>query len=234
MDDTTPPAPDPGSCAPLLSLVSHELRTPLSIVGGYLRMLQGDRAQFTDRQRKMIDEADKACASLLAMVDQIRDVAKIDDGRTTMQAERLDLFELVRQAAGETNEASDRGVRLEVRSEPGAAPLRGDRRYLKPALISLLRAVLREQLDESVVVVSLQLRPEGEALIVIARDAAAEEAAQTPMATFDEMRGGLGLALPLARRIVERHGGRIWSPAAADGTATARSAILVSLPVERA
>jgi signal transduction histidine kinase len=42
---------------------------------------------------------------------------------------------------------------------------------------------------------------------------------------FDEQRGGLGLALPIARRVIERHRGRIWSPAGG------RAAAIVSLPL---
>jgi signal transduction histidine kinase len=44
----------------LLGLAVHEFRTPASVVGGYLRMLQRDAAgELNDRQRKMIDEAEK-------------------------------------------------------------------------------------------------------------------------------------------------------------------------------
>ena len=55
------------SYARLLSLAVHEFRTPASVVGGYLRMLQRDGDQpLSDRQRKMIDEAEKSCARLVA------------------------------------------------------------------------------------------------------------------------------------------------------------------------
>ena len=53
-----------------------------------------------------------------------------------------------------------------------------------------------------------------------------------PPGAFDEKRGGLGLALPLARRVIEGHGGRIWSPAAnGDDDQMARGAAIVWLPV---
>jgi signal transduction histidine kinase len=46
---------------------------------------------------------------------------------------------------------------------------------------------------------------------------------------LDEMRGGLGLALPFARRVIERHGGRVWSPAPDSGRSAA--AAIISLPL---
>ena len=47
---------------------------------------------------------------------------------------------------------------------------------------------------------------------------------------FDDRRGGLGLALPLARRVIERHGGRLWAPA---DEALGRGSAIVSLPLSR-
>ena len=50
---------------------------------------------------------------------------------------------------------------------------------------------------------------------------ASYDAAPVP---FDEKRGGLGLALPIARRVIERHGGRVWSPAPTGQSTAGRAA----------
>src|SRR5436190_22311816 len=99
------PGPDEGSSlqqaySRLLSLAVHELRTPASVVGGYLRMLQRDSdPPLADRQRRMIDEADKSCARLVALIAELSEVSRLDSGVTTLVREPVDLFPLVEDVA---------------------------------------------------------------------------------------------------------------------------------------
>jgi len=73
------------------------------------------------------------------------------------------------------------------------------------------------------------------AIVVVAEADSVSDAYGRATQPFDEKRGGLGLALPLARRVIEDHGGRLWSPQPppdADGAeALARGAIIVAIPV---
>jgi len=224
-------AAERATAARLLSLASHELRTPVSVVSGYLRMLLRDDT-LSERQKKMVDEADKACAKLVGIITELSDVGKLDDGRTTMLAEGLDLSALLKEIAEAADEAADRDVTLSLEGCDRHIPMRGDRAHLRLAFSSLVRAVLREQVDGTVVVMKVEVLG-GDALIVIGRDDVVHHVARSPEAEFDDQRGGLGLALPIARRVIEGHHGRIWSPADADGAATARSAVFVTLPLDR-
>jgi signal transduction histidine kinase len=221
--------------ATLLSLAVHEFRTPASVVGGYLRMLQRDTSEpLPARQKKMVDEAEKAFARLVGLVNELSDIGKLEDGRLSLQQKPLDLFDLAGQVAADTHEAEDRGVRLEVRGSTTGAHLVGDEVRLRHALESLFRAVLREQPSACVVVVEHRLatdRAGTGALIAIATADRIASAFEAPRAAFDETRGGMGLALPIARRIVERHGGEIWSQAAQDGQPASRSGIGMRFPL---
>ena len=67
------------------------------------------------------------------------------------------------------------------------------------------------------------------ALIAVAPEQDVQMTYAAAAEPFDYKRGGLGLALPLARRVVERPGGRIWSPSV-EGGATVR-ALVVSFPL---
>ena len=220
------------ACARLLSLAVHELRTPASVVGGYLRMLQRDTdSPMTERQRKMIDEAEKSCARLVALIAEMSEVSRLDAGVVALGHERLDLFPLVQDVAKGVHEARDREVRLEVRGEVSGAAILGDGARLKGALDAVFRAVLREQPASCIVVVDRRLEKKSgdanSAVVVVAPDARVQASYEASRSVFDEKRGGMGLALPLARRVIERHGGRLWAPEHAEE----RGAAIVSFPL---
>jgi len=224
--------------AQLLSLAVHEFRTPASVVGGYLRMLQRDtESPLSDRHRKMVEEAEKSCARMIALVGELSEVSKLDDPQLKLQEEPLDLFAMVREVAGELRnapEAGDRGVLFEARGMASGATLNGDVARLNRALTALCRAVLREQPDETLVVADCRMTGEHgrrSALVVIASEDRVEWASQATPMPLDEKRGGLGLAVPIARRVVTRHKGYVWSPPSEKGDSGAKGAILISLPI---
>jgi signal transduction histidine kinase len=220
--------------AELISLAVHEFRTPASVMAGYLRMLQvGTTPALDAKQQKMVDEAAKSCARMVALFDELSDIGKLDDGRLSLATDTVDLFQLVDEVAGATSEAADRGVRLEVRGDHGPAWLRGDARRLRASLDAVYRAVLREQPTRVLVVVDRRLTRSGgrHARLVVAREQDIEIASAESPTELDEKRGGLGLALPLARRIIARHGGAIWSPLGYASEAGKKSAIAIQLPI---
>lgn len=200
------------------------------MAAGYVRMLQKDRDQFNDRHRKMIDEADKACGRLAALATEISSVGKLESGETPLLHEPLDLAALVREVAAQ-EEAAAGHIRVEVRDDGTAAHIHGDRGYLKSAFEAFVRAVLREQIDDIPIVAQLDRLADGTLRIAIAKAAQLAATLERAEAPFDEFRGGIGLVLPTARRIVELHDGRVWSPADENGVAAVRSGILVVLPL---
>src|SRR4051812_39980375 len=137
----------------LLSLAVHEFRTPASVVGGYLRMLQRDtESPLSERQRKMIDEAEKSCARLVALIAELSDVSKLDSGQIRLARQPLDLFLLVAEVAALVHEASDREVVLEVRGPTEGAAMTGDIPRLRAAFDAIFRAILREKIGATRVV----------------------------------------------------------------------------------
>jgi signal transduction histidine kinase len=234
VDPSTNPYP------PLLSLAVHEFRTPASVVGGYLRMLQKDQdPPMSERQRRMIDEAEKSCARLVAIVAELSDIGKLDSGVVKLAQQPVDLFSLVGKVAELVHEAKERDVHLKLIGPSEHANVTGDAGRLHAAFDAIFRAILREKPGPTTVVAERRFdtrdgRPA--ALLIVADEGRVQEAYDREPGAFDDKRGGLGLALPLARRVIESHGGRVWSPANTSGNADApdalaRGSAIISFPL---
>jgi signal transduction histidine kinase len=219
----------------LLSLAVHELRTPSSVVAGYLRLLLRDGGEpMSEQQRKMIAEAEKSCARFIALVGELSDISKLDSGAAALARQPIDIFALAGEAAEHVHEAGDREVRLEPRGDPAGAPATGDATRLRAAFQAVFRAMLREKVGPATVVAERRrVVRDGQptAVVVIADESDVQAVYESKADVFDERRGGLGLALPLARRVIEGHGGRIWAPPAGDGEDRARGSAVIALPI---
>ncbi len=108
----------------------------------------------------------------------------------------------------------------------------GDTTRLRSALDAIFRAILREKPGPSTVAADLRVERHGggaSAVVVVSEESSVAAAYEARHGVFDEKRGGLGLALPLARRVIVGHGGDVWSPA--EPEALARGSILIRLPL---
>ena len=217
----------------LLSLAVHELRTPVTVVAGYLRMLLRDQGgPLTDKQRKMVEEAERSCGRLNTLVSEMSDLGKLESGTAALAQQDVDITALLAELASGMHEGEDRGVRLELRGTDRPIVVTGDRTRLASALTALMHAALRERGEPGAVIAQCSTVENADGVryaLVAFGDAtvlpALTQSAMNSMPPFEEFRGGLGLALPVARRVIEGHGGALWS---ADG---ARAASALRLPL---
>ncbi len=208
-----------------ISLAVHELRTPVTVVSGYLRMLLREQAgPLTEKQKKMLEEADRSCSRLGALVSEMSDFGKLVGGDVRFARHEFDLAALAAEVASGLHDGEDRGVHLEARATTPVM-VTGDRTRLAAAVRALMLSALRERVEPGVLLVRCSARPgnPGWAVLAIGDEASLPElegAAAAPTSDFDEWRGGLGMALPVARRIVESHGGAVWSASGSNARAT--------------
>lgn len=200
----------------ILSLAAHEIRTPLAVAAGYLRMLLREPiGTLSEAKRTMLEGAAMSCARIGALVDEMSELQQLEAGEVAVPTGSFDLSSLVIEQSGTVREGDDRGIRLEARA---ARPVvvTGDRTRLGTALGALMRAALREREGPDVVVVecsSPQDTTATWATVTIGDETNGRlpaAVAGTVSPPFDEWRGGLGLALPVARRVIEAHGGALW------------------------
>ena len=207
-----------------LSLAVHELRTPITVTAGYLRMLIRDQAgPLSEKQRKMIEEAERSCARITTLISEMSDLGKLHAGEITVPTATFDLSAVMTDVAKDMHEGEDRGIRLEVRA-PQPVTVSGDRTRLAAALKALVHAALRERGEAGVILADCSALDQaldganarwalvtiGDASATPSLAASGRDATPPP---FDEWRGGMGLALPVGRRVIEAHGGAIWSAA---------------------
>src|SRR5262249_10909541 len=88
-----------------MSLTVHELRTPITVVAGYLRMLLKEQAgPLTDKQKKMLEEADRSCARIGSLVGEMSELGKIESGDIAIARQDFDLAEALMDVAANMHE----------------------------------------------------------------------------------------------------------------------------------
>src|SRR5512140_27863 len=98
-------------------------------------MLQKDQEPpMSERQRRMIEEAEKSCARLVAIVAELSDIGKLDSGAVKLAKQPLDLFSLTGKVAELVHEASDRDVILKLSGPSDGAQMTGDAPRLQAAI----------------------------------------------------------------------------------------------------
>ena len=218
---------DQNAFARTLSLAVHEFRTPVTVASGYLRMVLSEQAgPLTDRQRKIIEEVDRACKRVATLVSDMSDLGKLVAKELALARQQIDLNALLAEVASHMHEGQDRGVQLEVRASERAAIMTGDRTRISAALAALLHAALRERGEAGTITARCSVVQDSDtawAVVAIGDDSQLDsltDARREPPA-FEEWRGGVGFSLLLARRVIEAHGGAVWSGNDTQAKATA-------------
>jgi len=120
-----------------LSRMSHELRTPLNAILGFAQLLELD--ELPEEQASSVDQIQIAGRHLLALINEVLDISRIEAGRLSLSAEPVvvsDVLDEVTTLLVPVAEAA--GVQLSVRSEPARAlRVRADRKRLLQILLNL-------------------------------------------------------------------------------------------------
>jgi signal transduction histidine kinase len=217
----------------ILSLSVHEFRTPITVVSGYLRMLLKEQAgPLNDKQRHLVTEAEKSCARLSALVAEVSELSTLERGEMKFNKSRTDLRRALSQAVEQLPPLPDREVPVHVELDGEPALVDGDPIRLTQALGSIVAALRRELVGEEGLTIREKNTAAGYELLLgdSATLAALEAEPESGRGVFDEWRGGVGLSLALARRILNAHGASIYAPPGPPDQRKAGARIVISKP----
>ena len=187
----------------------------MTVIAGYIRMLLKDRAgPLSDQQRRLLEEAEKSCARLSALVAEVSDLASLEAGTAPFSRQAVDIRTILRSAVEQLPPLPDREVQIVLETDQGPATVQADTARLTQALGALIAALRREVVmsDRLLVRERRTSTDRVEYEIRIADQETLEAFDQQPageLPVFDEWRGGSGLSLAVARRVINAHGGRL-------------------------
>jgi signal transduction histidine kinase len=122
-----------------LANMSHELRTPLNAIIGYSEMLQEDLGTGDGAARSDLERISGAGKHLLALINDILDLSKIEAGRMELSLEQLSLHPLLSEVVATIEPmAQQRGNSLELDMPAALPPLIADSTRLRQILLNLL------------------------------------------------------------------------------------------------
>jgi signal transduction histidine kinase len=198
-----------------LANMSHELRTPLNAIIGFSEVLQDQFfGDLNDKQAEYVADIHSSGRHLLALINDILDLSKIEAGRMELQVGDFALSEVLHNSTALSRERANRlGVSLALEVEPSIGVITADERMLKQVLFNLLTNALKFTARGGHV--NVTARGNGDGVVVSVRDDGVGIAEADQARIFEEFQQvgtsnwqeGTGLGLALSRRLVELHGG---------------------------
>ena len=204
--------------------LSHELRTPLTTMRLLAESLalEAKRSELPERVRDAIGRIDLETGHLVRMVDELLDLATIEQGEAPLKLAPVDLAQVVSETLDRVRGyAEHHGVTLseDLPSAEAERTVPGDAVRLGQVLVNLVDNAIRYSPDGGEVVV--HVRPTDDEVVVEVEDHGPGIAKADLERIFERFyktdrarargRAGTGLGLSIARHIAERHGGRMWA-----------------------
>jgi two-component system, sensor histidine kinase RpfC len=204
-----------------LANVSHEMRTPLNGVIAMADVLR--ETSLTDSQREIVETLGTSADLLLAQIEDVLDMAKIEAGRVQIERRPFDLGKLISSSVKVVlPQARIKGIAVNTEIAPQAARwYLGDSHHLRQVLLNLLANAVKftERGEITLRVVAISHGPSEERLRFEVRDTGIGipqtklDAIFEPFTQADDsitrVYGGTGLGTSIARQLVTLMGGRI-------------------------
>src|SRR4051794_4000645 len=221
-----------------LATMSHELRTPLNAIIGFSDVLREQMfGDLNEQQLSYVDDVLAAGRHLLSLINDVLDLAKIEAGRLELDFGAVSIPDVLQSSMTMHGERASRGgIALGLHVEPEEIVITADDRRVRQVVFNLLSNAIKftprdGRIDVSATVhdslVEVAVADTGSGIAPDDLDRIFEEFDQGGGAAADHVEG-TGLGLPLSRKFVELHGGRLWVESTVGAGATFRFTLPVT------
>src|SRR5665213_2098725 len=197
--------------------VSYELRSPLTNIIGFANLL-GDPAfgSLSDKQHEYLGYITTSTNALLALINNILDLATIDAGAMSLNLGNVDIGASMREAAeGVQDRLVKDNIKLAIEAPPGIGSFTADERRLRQILFNLLSNAVGFSPPNAIVTLAAQRRPDAVVFTVIDHGPGIPPEQKDKVFDWFETDSmgsshrGTGLGLSLVRSFTELHGGTV-------------------------
>jgi K+-sensing histidine kinase KdpD len=218
----------------IMATLSHELRMPLATIKGYSTAMLMDEVRWSEEKRvEFLQLIEEACNEMEGMIQDILDSSLIEVDQLSLECQPLRLPSIAGEVALEVQHRSE--IHRPVVDFPEDFPIvQGDPRWIKQVFRNIADNAVKYSPDGGLIVIKGEVRASD--VVVSVADQGIGISSEDVIPLFEKYFrvrsastlhvAGTGLGLPIARAIVEAHGGRIWVESkAGEGTT-----ILFSMP----
>ncbi len=204
-----------------LANMSHELRTPLNSILGFADvMLEELDGPLTKNMNNDLGLIQKNGQHLLHLINDVLDMAKIESGTMNLSLEKFRVNEIFDEVTSITSPlASEKNLVLFIENDSDQEiEINADRTRLRQVMINIVTNAIKFTEKGKI---ALRATPQGANVLIAVRDTGIGIPPDKLEAVFQEFTqmdasstrkaGGTGLGLPISRRLVEMHGGRLWA-----------------------
>ncbi|MDP1546507.1 MAG: ATP-binding protein [Anaerolineales bacterium] len=223
-----------------LANMSHELRTPLNSILGFsdviLEELDGPLTPNMTNDLKLIQ---KNGQHLLHLINDVLDMAKIESGKLNLIIEKFNLHDIIEEVTSITSPlASEKDLALFIEPDSDREVfISADRTRLRQVLINLVNNAMKFTETGKI---SIRAVCEKANVLIAVKDTGIgippthledvfQEFTQVDSTTTRKV-GGTGLGLPISRRLIQMHGGRLWAESA--GVDGEGATFYIFMPIE--
>lgn len=214
-----------------LATMSHELRTPLVSIMGFSDLLKDPTiGPLNNEQKEYIGYVNESGKHLFSLINDILDLSKVEAGKMELDLSEFDLKELLKNSLIFIKEkAMTHHISLSVNVGDDVGTVNADERKVKQVVINLLSNAVKFTPDGGKVGIDAKRTEKNEILVCVSDTGIGieEKDGHKVFSEFEQISNeysrkyaGTGLGMPLSKKFVELHGGKMWFESKGSGQGT--------------